>query len=76
MSVVRIAARMWSRMTSDKERREVTKIHTVDGSEVTVDGNFLVKLGNMTSIANLQSFDNKILVNINNVTYMEVMEDE
>jgi hypothetical protein len=63
-------------MTSDKERREVTKIHTVDGSEVTVDGNFLVKLGNMTSIANLQSFDNKILVNINNVTYMEVMEDE
>lgn len=76
MSVVRIAARRWSRMTSDKERREVTKIHTVDGSEVTVDGNFLVKLGNMTSIANLQSFDNKILVNINNVTYMEVMEDE
>lgn len=63
-------------MTSDKERREVTKIHTVDGSEVTVDGNFLVKLGNMTSIADLQSFDNKILVNINNVTYMEVMEDE
>lgn len=63
-------------MTSDKEHREVTKIHTVDGSEVTVDGNFLVKLGNMTSIANLQSFDNKILVNINNVTYMEVMEDE
>lgn len=76
MSVVRIAERRWSRMTSDKERREVTKIHTVDGSEVTVDGNFLVKLGNMTSIANLQSFDNKILVNINNVTYMEVMEDE
>ena len=76
MSVVRIAGRRWSRMTSDKEHREVTKIHTVDGSEVTVDGNFLVKLGNMTSIANLQSFDNKILVNINNVTYMEVMEDE
>lgn len=63
-------------MTSDKERREVTKIHTVDGGIVTVDGNFIVKLGNMTSIANLQSFDNKILVNINNVTYMEVMEDE
>lgn len=63
-------------MTSDKERREVTKIHTVDGGIVTVDGNFIVELSNMPSIANLQSFDNKILVNINNVTYMEVMEDE
>ena len=76
MSVVRIAERRWSRMTTDKERRDVTKIRTVDGSEVTVDGNFIVKLSNMPSIANLQSFDNKILVNINNVTYMEVMEDE
>ena len=63
-------------MTSDKERREVTKIRTVDGSEVTVDGNFIVKLSNMRSIANLQSFDNKILVNINNVTYMEVVDDD
>lgn len=63
-------------MTSDKERREVTKIHTVDGSEVTVDGNFIVKLVNMPSIANLQNFGNKILVNINNVTYMEVVEGD
>lgn len=63
-------------MTSDKERREVTKIHTVDGGIVTVDGNFIVELSNMPSIANLQNFANKTLVNINNVTYMEVMEDE
>lgn len=63
-------------MTSDKERREVTKIHTVDGSIVMVDGNFIVKLSNMLSIANLQSFDEKILVNMNNVTYMEVVSDD
>lgn len=63
-------------MTSDEERREVTKIHTVDGSIVMVDGNFIVKLNNMLSIANLQSFDEKILVNMNNVTYMEVVSDD
>lgn len=54
---------------------EVTKIHTVDGSIVKVDGNFIVKLSDMPSIANLQRFDNKILVNINNVTYMEVVDE-
>lgn len=63
-------------MASDKERREVTKIHTVDGSIVTVDGNFIVELSNMPSIANLQNFADKILVNINNVTYMEVVSDD
>lgn len=54
---------------------EVTKIHTVDGGVVTVDGNFIVELSNMPSIANLQRFNNKILVNINNVTYMEVVDE-
>ena len=54
---------------------EVTKIHTVDGSIVTVDGNFIVKLSDMRSISNLQGFDNKVLVNINNVTYMEVVSE-
>ena len=54
---------------------EVTKIHTVDGSTVTVDGNFIVCLSNMPSVANLQRFNNKILVNINNVTYMEVVDE-
>lgn len=54
---------------------DVTKIHTVDGSIVTVDGNFIVKLSDMPSIANLQRFNNKILVNINNVTYMEVVDE-
>lgn len=52
---------------------EVTKIHTVDGNTVTVNGNFIVELSGMPSIANLQGFDNKVLVNINNVTYMEVV---
>lgn len=55
---------------------EVTKIHTVDGSIVTVDGNFIVELSDMTSISNLQAFNNKILVNINNVTYMEVVSSD
>ena len=54
---------------------EVTKIHTVDGSIVTVDGNFIVQLSDMPSIANLQRFNNKVLVNINNVTYMEVVDE-
>lgn len=53
--------------------RDVTKIHTVDGSIVTVDGNFIVKLSEMPSISNMQCFNNKTLVNINNVTYMEVV---
>lgn len=54
---------------------EVTKIHTVDGNTVTVNGNFIVELSGMPSIANLLGFDNKLLVNINNVTYMEVVSD-
>lgn len=53
--------------------REVTKIHTVDGSIVTVDGNFIVELSEAPSISNLQCFNYKTLVNINNVTYMEVV---
>lgn len=59
-------------MTSE-ERREVTKIHTVDGSIVTVDGNLIVKLGAMPTISMLQGFGNKMLVNMSNVTYMEVV---
>lgn len=55
---------------------EVTKIHTVDGSIVTVDGNFIAKLGDMPSIAMLQSFGNKMLVNIENVTFVEVVDDD
>lgn len=55
---------------------EVTKIHTVDGSIVTVVGNFIVKLGEMPSIANLQCFGNETLVNMENVTYMEVVSDD
>lgn len=54
---------------------EVTKIHTVDGGIVTVDGNFIVELFNQPLRANLQSFCDKILVNINNVTYMEVVDE-
>ena len=55
---------------------EVTKIHTVDGSILTVDYNFIVCLNNMPSVAKLQSFNNKILVNMGNVTYMEVVSDD
>ena len=55
---------------------EVTKIHTVDGGVVMVDGNFIVELSGMRSILNLQAFNNKILVNINNVTYMEVVSSD
>ena len=58
---------------NSEERREVTKIHTVDGSIVTVDGNLIVKLGAMPTISMLQGFGNKMLVNMNNVTYMEVV---
>ena len=52
---------------------EVTKIHTVDGSTVTVNGNFVVKLSDRPSVANLQNFCDKVLVNINNVTYMDAV---
>lgn len=52
---------------------EVTKIHTVGGDIVTVDGNFIAELTNRPLIVNLQNFKEKILVNINNVTYMEVV---
>lgn len=54
---------------------EVTKIHTVDGSILTVDGNFIAVLSNMPAISNLQGFCDKVLVNINNVTYMEVVDE-
>lgn len=68
--------------TSDERRElerngftmsEVTKIHTVDGGVVTVDGNFLAELSHRPSVVMLQNFDNKILVNISNVTYMEAV---
>lgn len=52
---------------------EFTKIHIVGGATVTVDGNFTAELNEMPSITNLQSFNNKILVNLKNVTYMEVV---
>lgn len=55
---------------------EVTKIHIVGGSTVTVDGNFIVELTEMPSITQFQSFNNKTLVNMNNVTYMEVLDDD
>lgn len=57
---------------------EVTKIHTVDGGVITVDGNFIVELSDRPLITNLQSFGDKIdkiLVNMNNVTYMEVVSE-
>lgn len=54
---------------------EVTKIHTVDGGIVTVDGNFIVELSDKPLITNLQNFGDKILVNMNNVTYMEVVSE-
>lgn len=55
---------------------EVTKIHTVDGDTVVVSGNFIVELSDKPSVANLQNFGDKVLVNISNVTYMEVVESE
>lgn len=54
---------------------EVTKIHTVDGSIVTADGNFIVQLSDRPLISNLQGFGGKVLVNISNVTYMEVVDE-
>ena len=53
---------------------EVTKIHIVGGDIVILDGNFIAKLGDRPSVEMLQSFNDKILVNISNVTYMEVVE--
>lgn len=55
---------------------EVTKIHTVDGDTVVVSGNFIVELSDKPSIANLQNFHDKVLVNISNVTYMEVATND
>ncbi len=54
---------------------EVTKIHTVDGNTVMVYGNFIDQLSDMRSISNLQGFGGKVVVNINNVTYMEVVDE-
>ena len=55
---------------------EVTKIHFVDGSKVTVDENFIDELNKMKSVTQFQSFNNKVIVNMNNVTYMEVVDDD
>lgn len=54
---------------------DVTKIHTVDGYVVTVKGNFIRRLNEQANVSNLQSFDYKTLVNLQNVTYMEVVDD-
>lgn len=69
----------WS-MTVHKTRQEhlseVTKIHTVDGSTVTVSGNFIAELSERSQITSLQGFNNMMLVNLENVTYMEVVRDD
>lgn len=62
-------------MATTNEHREFTKIHTVDGNVVTVEGNFIKRLNEQTAIANFQSFDWKTAVNLNNVTYIEVVDD-
>lgn len=54
---------------------DVTKIHTVDGYVVTVKGNFIRRLNEQVNVSNLQSFDYKTMVNLNNVSYMEVVDD-
>lgn len=54
---------------------DVTKIHTVDGHVVTVKGNFIRRLNEQVNVSNLQSFDYKTMVNLNNVSYMEVVDD-
>lgn len=55
---------------------EVTEIHIVGGITVTVDGNFIAELTEMPSITTFQSFNNRILVNLDNVAYMEVVDDD
>lgn len=55
---------------------EVTKIHIVGGATVTVDGNFIEELNERQSVTQFQSFNNKTLVNMNNVTYMEVVDGD
>lgn len=60
---------------TSEERREFTKIHTVDGNVITVEGNFIKRLNEQPNIANFQSFGWKTAVNMNNVTYMEVVTD-
>lgn len=54
---------------------DVTKIHTVDGFVVTVKGNFIRRLNEQSYVSNLQSFDYKTMVNLENVSYMEVVDD-
>ena len=63
-------------MATTSESREFTKIHTVDGCAITVEGNFIKRLNEQHNIANFQSFDWKTAVNLNNVTYMEVVDDD
>ena len=54
---------------------DVTKIHTVDVYVVTVKGNFIRRLNEQRNVADLQSFDYKTMVNLKNVSYMEVVND-
>lgn len=54
---------------------DVTKIHTVDGFVVTVKGNFIRRLNEQANVSNLQSSNYKAMVNLDNVSYMEVVDD-
>lgn len=54
---------------------DVTKIHTVDGCVVTVKGNFIRRLNEQVNVSKLQSFNYKTMVNLDNVSYMEVVDD-
>lgn len=55
---------------------EVTKIHTVDGYTLTFVGDCIAEIQNKRSIGELLNFNNNILLNIDNITYMEVVDDE
>lgn len=63
-------------MATTSDSREFMKIHTVDGHVVTVEGNFIKELDKQPHFAVFQSFDWKTMVNLNNVTYMEVVTDD
>ena len=61
---------------NSEESREVTKIHIVDGCVFTVEGNFIKELDEKPNLTDFANFHYKVLVNLNNVTYMEVVRDD
>lgn len=55
---------------------KVTKIHTVDGYTLTFVGDCIAELNCKRSFSKYLDFGGDMLLNLDNVTYMEVVDDE